>query len=118
MLLRALCGQLFYRATRERCAVRGVWPGKVPRVRPADRIQHAAMRRTTGLEAVWPTGVARQRDLVAKIRPLLAGIANSAIASALGVSLYYAADIRRGRRRPHPRHWQALAKLVGLSLDI
>jgi len=25
---------------------------------------------------------------------------------------------RAGRHRPHPRHWQALAKLVGVSLDV
>jgi uncharacterized Zn finger protein (UPF0148 family) len=48
-----------------------------------------------------------------KIRPQLAGATYSAIASALGVSEPYAADIRAGRRRPHPRHWQALAELVG-----
>jgi CRISPR-associated endonuclease Cas1 len=47
-----------------------------------------------------------------KIQPQLARVANSAIATALGVSLYYAAEIRRSRRRPHPRHWQALAELV------
>jgi CRISPR-associated endonuclease Cas1 len=50
-----------------------------------------------------------------EIQPRLAHVANSAIASALGVSLYYAADIRRGRRRPHPRYWLALAKLIGFS---
>ncbi|MGC2323749.1 MAG: hypothetical protein WA463_14060 [Terriglobales bacterium] len=49
-----------------------------------------------------------------KIQPRLAQIANSSIASALGVSLYYATQIRRGRRRPHPRHWQELAQLVGV----
>jgi len=52
-----------------------------------------------------------------KIQPRLAGITYSAIASALHVSLPYAADIRAGRRRPHPRHWQALAELVGISAD-
>jgi CRISPR-associated endonuclease Cas1 len=52
-----------------------------------------------------------------KIQPRLAGITYSAIASALGVSAPYAADIRAGRRRPHPRHWQALAQLVGVSED-
>lgn len=26
------------------------------------------------------------------------------------------ADIRAGRRRPHPRHWQALARLAGLVI--
>jgi hypothetical protein len=52
-----------------------------------------------------------------KIQPLLRGLSNSALALALGVSIAYAADIRAGRRRPHPRHWQALAQLVGVSSD-
>ena len=46
-----------------------------------------------------------------KIHPQLKRLTNAALASAIGVSLYYAAEIRRGRR-PHPRHWQALAQLV------
>jgi membrane protease YdiL (CAAX protease family) len=53
-----------------------------------------------------------------RIQPRLAGITYSAIASALGVSMPYAADIRAGRRRPHPRHWQTLAKLVGVSAEV
>lgn len=53
----------------------------------------------------------------AKIQPQLAGITYSAIASALGISLPYAADIRAGRRCPHPRHWQTLAHIVGVSLS-
>lgn len=36
----------------------------------------------------------------------------ASIALALDVSKPYAADIRAGRRRPHPRHWQRLASLV------
>jgi len=40
---------------------------------------------------------------------------HSAIATALGVSLYYAMDIRRGRRCPHPRHWLSLATLSGFD---
>jgi len=32
----------------------------------------------------------------------------------IGVSEPYVADIPAGRRRPHPRHWQALAELVGV----
>jgi hypothetical protein len=39
-----------------------------------------------------------------RIQPRLATITYSAIASALGVSLPYATDIRAGRRLPHPRH--------------
>ena len=49
-----------------------------------------------------------------KIQPLLAGMSTSAIASRIGVSRWYAGRIRRGHR-PHPRHWQALAELVGVS---
>jgi CRISPR-associated endonuclease Cas1 len=47
-----------------------------------------------------------------KIQPGLATITVPAIASAIGVSMPYAADIRAGRRRPHPRHWEALAQLI------
>jgi CRISPR-associated endonuclease Cas1 len=50
-----------------------------------------------------------------KIQPRLATITVPAISSAIGVSLPYAADIRAGRRRPHPRHWQALAEVVGVA---
>ena len=49
-----------------------------------------------------------------QIQPQLKRLTNAAIASAIGVSLYYAAEIRRGRRRPHQRHWEALANLVSL----
>jgi len=41
----------------------------------------------------------------------LSKISIPAIASAIGVSQPYAADIRRGRRLLHPRHWEVLAEL-------
>jgi hypothetical protein len=50
-----------------------------------------------------------------QIQPQLVTASLSQIASAIGVSIPYASDIRKGRRRPHPRHWQALAKLVGIA---
>ncbi len=50
-----------------------------------------------------------------RIQPRLEGLTNKAIAQALDVSMSYAADVRRGKRRPHPRHWQSLAGLVGIS---
>jgi CRISPR-associated endonuclease Cas1 len=52
-----------------------------------------------------------------KIQPALAEISVPAIATALGVSEPYATGIRRGRRIPHPRHWQTLARLAGVSQD-
>ena len=52
-----------------------------------------------------------------KIQPRLAGVTVPAISTALDISEPYAADIRAGKRRPHPRHWLTLARLVGLSPD-
>jgi hypothetical protein len=49
-----------------------------------------------------------------KIQPLLAQASASAIANRIGISRWYAGRIREGYV-PHPRHWQALAKLVGVS---
>jgi CRISPR-associated endonuclease Cas1 len=49
-----------------------------------------------------------------KVQPLLAAVPMSAIRSSIGVSKWYASKIRQGYR-PHPRHWQTLAKLVGIS---
>jgi hypothetical protein len=39
------------------------------------------------------------------------------LSSKLGISIPYAVDIRSARRIPHPRHWQTLARLVGISSD-
>lgn len=50
-----------------------------------------------------------------KIQARLRGITVPALSSALGLSEAYAAEIRGGRRRPHPRHWQTLGQLVGVS---
>ena len=37
----------------------------------------------------------------------------SAARSVLSVSMAYAGDVRRGKRRPHRRHWVKLTELVG-----
>jgi CRISPR-associated endonuclease Cas1 len=52
---------------------------------------------------------------VQKIQPRLSVVKVREIAVALNVSKPYSAFIRSGRRRPHPRHWQVLAELVGLN---
>lgn len=49
-----------------------------------------------------------------QIQPKLRTASLSKIASAIGVSIPYASDIRKARRRPHPRHWGDLAKLAGV----
>jgi CRISPR-associated endonuclease Cas1 len=47
-----------------------------------------------------------------EIQPRLKTIKVREIAQVLHVSNAYAAFIRSGRRRPHPRHWQSLATLA------
>jgi hypothetical protein len=49
-----------------------------------------------------------------KVQPALAATSASAIARQIAVSRWYAGRIREGYR-PHPRHWQTLAQLVGVS---
>ena len=51
-----------------------------------------------------------------KVQPLLAEMSASAIARQISVSRWYAGRIREGYR-PHPRHWEALANLVGVSAN-
>ncbi len=51
-----------------------------------------------------------------KIQPLLADVRPADIMNAIGVSWLYASYIRRGIKRPHPRHWEKLADLVGVML--
>jgi hypothetical protein len=52
---------------------------------------------------------------IQEIQPRLKAITLSVLASKLSISIPYAVDIRSGRRVPHPRHWQTLAQLVGVS---
>jgi CRISPR-associated endonuclease Cas1 len=77
--------------------------------------RHEAAKRAwrSSPKADWPD----ENTYVQQIQPRLAGVTISALAATLGVSLPYAAYIRKGRYRPHPRHWQALAQLVGVSAD-
>jgi len=51
------------------------------------------------------------------IQPALAQASTTAIAKRIGVSRWYAGRIREGYR-PHPRHWQALARLSGVSSQV
>ena len=50
-----------------------------------------------------------------QIQPRLANFTLSQIASSIEISIPYASDIRRGGRRPHPRHWKKLAELVSVT---
>jgi CRISPR-associated endonuclease Cas1 len=93
--------------------------GRLAALNPTSRKKHSETQRRhrvaqrewrLAAEPDWPT----EETFVNQIQPQLASIKISTISSTLGVSESYAADIRAGRYRPHPRHWQALAGLVGI----
>jgi len=91
--------------------------GRMAAMRPEPRRKHSETQRRHEAEKRawrsvqqpnWPD----ESAYVSEIRPWLISVTISKISSTLGVCESYAADIRAGRRRPHPRHWQALAQLV------
>jgi CRISPR-associated endonuclease Cas1 len=49
------------------------------------------------------------------ILPRLAQVTVPTLARTMNVTEPYAAEVRKGRHVPHPMHWTALAKLVGVS---
>ena len=81
--------------------------------RSKTRRRHAAELRAWDAKSL-PTWLTEQA-YHEKIQPRLAEVTVPAMAAALGISGPYATDIRAGRRRPHPRHWPALARLVDLA---
>jgi CRISPR-associated endonuclease Cas1 len=94
--------------------------GRIAAQRPEAQAKHAETQRRhqaakrewlSSPKLGWPTEIA----YVEQIQPGLVKVAISRLAATLGISESYAADIRAGRHRPHPRHWQALAGLVGVS---
>jgi CRISPR-associated endonuclease Cas1 len=50
-----------------------------------------------------------------EIQPRLREVTVPTISAALGISEPYATDIRKGRRIPHARHWETLARILGCS---
>jgi hypothetical protein len=81
--------------------------------RAATQRQHAAEKADWNASKmpIWLTKDVYMRE----IQPRLKGITLSVMASKLGISIPYAVDVRSSRRIPHPRHWQTLAQLIGVS---
>jgi CRISPR-associated endonuclease Cas1 len=50
-----------------------------------------------------------------QIQPQLVRVPLKVLCNELGVSRPFASSLRTGTRRPHPRHWLALATLVGIK---
>jgi CRISPR-associated endonuclease Cas1 len=112
----ALCGPNISKENLRETARSGRVAAQSPQAqarRSATKHRHD-IARSGWLASSLPTWL-NNEEYINKIQPRLARITVPAIASAITVSEPYAADIRAGRRRPHPRHWQALAQLVGLT---
>ena len=113
---RTHCGRCAIDSATERIA-HAARIGRVAARTPEARAkQGAARRRHAQTCSAWDasTQPAWLTDQVysERIQPLLAHMSSSAIASRIGVSRWYAGRIRHSYR-PHPRHWLALAQLVG-----
>jgi CRISPR-associated endonuclease Cas1 len=111
-----------------RCAIEGATQrlvdaarlGRVVARTPEVRAKQAASQRqqakarsswAVSSQPAWLT----EEVYAERIQPLLTGMSSSSIASKIGVSRWYAGRVRMGHR-PHPRHWQALADLVCVTL--
>ena len=88
---------------------------------PLARLSETRRRHASAITAWQPSSLPawlNEEVYTRRVQPLLAGVANPVIMSALGVSVTYAVAIRAGRRRPHRRHWETLAELVEVSADV
>jgi hypothetical protein len=112
-----LCSNCAKQATRKNFRV-----GRRMGQRPEHLARRSATMRTHRLAmSNWKSselpGWLTRDVYVNQIQPALAGVSKSSIRAALGVSEPYSSDICAGKCIPHPRHWQALARLAGVSSD-
>ena len=87
--------------------------------RDSRKKQAETQRRHQAAQRAWQSapkpGWPDENTYSKEIQPRLVAVTISTLASTIGVSESYAADIRAGRHRPHPRHWQGMAELVGVA---
>jgi CRISPR-associated endonuclease Cas1 len=111
------CGQCNIQNVKERIVeiarigrIAGHSPKSIAKQAATQR-RHGEARRqwNSSVMPVWLTPQAFSE----KVQPALSQASATTIARKIGVSIWYAGRIREGYR-PHPRHWQALAELVGI----
>jgi hypothetical protein len=83
----------------------------------AEALRGEAQKRHNAARAQWAglPGWLTEEIYIGKIKPLLAHVTTSSIATSLGISWAYASRIHRGKARPHPRLWEKLAGLAGVK---
>jgi CRISPR-associated endonuclease Cas1 len=107
------CGRTIAREVMIRVAEQGRAASHTPE---AESRRADAMRRNTEAARTWretaQSAWITERVYLDQIQPRLVTVKVAAIVAALRVSKPYAANVRAGRRRPHRRHWLALARLA------
>ena len=100
----AACGLLISTAKMQEVSAAGRAAAQSPEAQ-ASRAE--TLRRNASAQKEWKSkGESISEEAYEReILPRLPKLSISSIATALSVSLSYAADIRKGRRKPHPRHW-------------
>ena len=119
------CGSELRR--NQRCADCGLANSSQQASRKAARPSAAARRRAVmsvrlaRAEAAWKSSDLpawlTERVYQEEIQHRLASVSASRLAAALAVSKAVAIAIQHGRHQPHPRHWLAIAQLIGVSGD-
>jgi len=84
---------------------------KIAKTRISKKLSDHAVANSWWNPSSLPSWLTEER-YVNKIQPLLRGKKVREIATAMRVSTPYAALVRSGQRRPHPRHWEVLAQSV------
>jgi hypothetical protein len=123
------CGDPLWRGKREcaSCArvsskanlIEAAKLGRVATHSPkAEALRAATQRRHAKERAEWnptdnPVWLSAQ-NYRKKVQPFLGAVTAPAISRSLRISEPYAADIRLGKRVPHPRHWKKLAILANV----
>jgi hypothetical protein len=93
---------------------------EVAAIRSIETARSEKLRRHAVGRRAWDGGSsgddpALRRWYVAEVVPRLGAIARTQIVRAIGVSRVYARHISRGKV-PHPRHFEALARLAGAEM--
>lgn len=113
------CGVEVSRQNMSQAAVIGHLKPKTAKVRRqiSRKLSDHAVANTWWSPSSLPAWL-NEEFYVQKIQPRLRTLRVREIAQAMQVSQPYAALIRSGRRRPHPKHWEALARLVNVSSSL
>jgi CRISPR-associated endonuclease Cas1 len=91
--------------------------GRIAAQSPEAQVRRAeTQRQNARAQLAWEKSAqpkVSEETYLNEIQPRLKTVSLRSLMLALNICESYAANIRAGRRRPHPRHWETLAQLSG-----